>query len=313
MCGSQFGNQPNRDNDIFHFYGQSRPEDQKQKVSSRISTANPEGNFLVLHTDQLKEFDDGFWKWKDDTNGERDNVHFIRLGDETDPQNRLLFTMELCDFFIGFRQNYLYFLQGRTIIYWKWGEDKYCSVRCIAKLASDTKDLASKQSNFQTSFDDARLNAEFLEGYVHQNDSDSFDCVTLNFRGKGLYTFRTKSKNDKIQEMEDDNRYARLNLFDDEPQHKRSYTFACEGTYTYRLNKNERAPEGARKREIRYEDGKLKSFCTVLIEFEIFQNKEKITTMNFRVNNQKEEIETIPIEKEFAITGQKEFSLWIVT
>lgn len=34
--------------------------------------------------------------------------------------------------------------------------------------------------------------------------------------------------------------------------------------------------------------------------------------MNFRVNNEKEEIETIPIEKEFAITGQKEFSLWIV-
>lgn len=34
--------------------------------------------------------------------------------------------------------------------------------------------------------------------------------------------------------------------------------------------------------------------------------------MNFRVNDEKEEIVTIPIEKEFAIGGNNEFKLWIV-
>jgi hypothetical protein len=92
----------------------------------------------------------------------------------------------------------LYFLQGRSILYWKWGDEKFCSVRCAAKLAADTKDLARKQFNFQNSFDDAFKNAEWIEGFVHLDDSDAFDCVTINFRGKGLYTFRTKSKNDKI-------------------------------------------------------------------------------------------------------------------
>jgi len=143
--------------------------------------------------------------------------------------------------------------------------------------------------------------------------------VTINFRGKGLYTFRTKSKNDKIQELEEDNQFLRYGLFDEDrlADHKKSYTFVCYGTYLKEIGSGEKVPEGCQTVKVKKFDLKTRTFKAIeyikyKIEFEIFQNKEKITTMNFRVNDEKEEIVTIPIEKEFAIGGNNEFSLWIV-
>ena len=57
-----------------------------------------------------------------------------------------------------------------------------------------------------------------MEGFIHEKDADPNECVTLNFRGNGLYTFNTKAYDE--YEMEDNE-----NLLG-----KKIYVFPCEGT-----------------------------------------------------------------------------------
>lgn len=127
----------------------------------------------------------------DETNGGKNNAQFLRIDQ---PKKYLAFTFMVTNLYIGNRGDYFYFLRERSILYWKWGSKKYSSVRCMPKLKYGSKDVASKQYTFQAKFDEAVENCYLMEGFVHINDEDPDECVTLNFRGNGLYTFKTKAQ-----------------------------------------------------------------------------------------------------------------------
>ena len=61
------------------------------------------------------------YAWKDDTNGQRKNLHFLRVQSDDKKAQKLAFTIETADLYMGNRDDYIYFLRDRNIIYFKWG------------------------------------------------------------------------------------------------------------------------------------------------------------------------------------------------
>lgn len=107
--------------------------------------------------------------------------------------------------------------------------------------------------------------------------------MTINFRGKALYTFKTKTV-----AVEDDDETDFLK--------DRVVCFQCKGSYS-RMETN----EISKKKQVakRYE-----------VEFEAFQSEGSLTTMNFIIDDVY--ITTNPVERKFEVKNGKEFDLAVI-
>lgn len=108
----------------------------------------------------------------------------------------------------------------------------------MPKLKKSQKDVANKQYTFQTKFDEAVENCYLMEGFIHLNDADPNECVTLNFRGNGLYTFNTKA----TTAVQDD---------DESLLAKKVYVFPCQGIVTEKVSKKNLAKKDINEEEFK--------------------------------------------------------------
>jgi hypothetical protein len=143
-----------------------------------------DGTFLVVHTEKIKDL-----KKKEWVDSKKKQLHFIKVDDPSDI--KLVFSIIDADLFIGQRKDTLYFLRENNIIFWKWGEKLCEKVRCFPQIHEKTKDYGVKQYKFTVEQDNALEQAYWVEGHVHDDEDE---CVSINYKGVGLYTFKTKVK-----------------------------------------------------------------------------------------------------------------------